>query len=252
MSYEPRTYRKRSARNGLTYFSVAWLETDLWIGVDTGAFFADLPQQVRQEISLLRQELNCYIARQPDFLHSFSPVKLLPAAPKIACTMATAAKAGGVGPMAAVAGAFAETVGKYLTRQIAAREIIVENGGDIYLHTQTEALIGIYAGDSPLSQQLALRIQPEQMPLGICTSAGTVGPSISLGKTDATVTLAVSAALADAYASTLGNLVLTADDIAAALAVAPTLPGLLGCVIILGDKLGAWGQVELTPLQPDG
>ena len=109
-------------------------------------------------------------------------------------------------------------------------------------------LIGIYAGDSPLSQQLALRIPPEQMPLGICTSAGTVGPSISLGKTDATVTLAASASLADAYASTLGNLVQTADDIPAALAVAPKLPGLLGCVIILGDKLGAWGQVELAPL----
>ena len=85
------------------------------------------------------------------------------------------------------------------------------------------------------------------MPLGVCTSAGTVGPSVSLGKTDATVTLAASAALADAYASTLGNLVQTADDINAALAVAPKLPGLLGCVIILGDKLGAWGQVELAP-----
>ena len=120
----------------------------------------------------------------------------------------------------------------------------MENGGDIYLHTQTEALIGIYAGDSPLSQQLALHIPPGQMPLGVCTSAGTVGPSVSLGKTDATVTLAASAALADAYASTLGNLVQTADDIPAALAVAPTLPDLLGCVIILG----AWGQVELAAL----
>ena len=150
--------------------------------------------------------------------------------------------------MAAVAGAFAETIGKSLIRRTSAREVIVENGGDIYLHTQTEALIGVCAGDSPLSQQLALRIPPEQMPLGICTSAGTVGPSISLGKTDATVTLAASASLADAYASTLGNLVQTADDIPAALAVAPTLPDLLGCVIILGDQLGAWGQVELAPL----
>ena len=66
--------------------------------------------------------------------------------------------------------------------------------------------------------------------------------------THAAIWLAASAALADAYASTLGNLVQTADDINAALAVAPTLPGLLGCVIILGDKLGAWGQVELAPL----
>lgn len=249
MPYEPRTYRQQSARSGLTYFSVSWLETDLWIGVDTGAFFAELPEQVRQEIMLLRQQLNRYISEQPEFLHSFSPVRLLPSAPEIARLMADAAAPAGVGPMAAVAGAFAETIGKSLIRRTSAREVIVENGGDIYLHTQTEALIGVCAGDSPLSQQLALRIPPEQMPLdGICTSAGTVGPSISLGKTNATVTLAASASLADAYASTLGNLVQTADDIPAALAVAPKLPGLLGCVIILGDKLGAWGQVELAPL----
>ena len=248
MPYEPRTYRQQSARSGLTYFSVSWLETDLWIGVDTGAFFAELPEQVRQEIMLLRQQLNRYISEQPEFLHSFSPVRLLPSAPEIARLMADAAAPAGVGPMAAVAGAFAETIGKSLIRRTSAREVIVENGGDIYLHTQTEALIGVCAGDSPLSQQLALRIPPGQMPLGVCTSAGTVGPSVSLGKTDATVTLAASAAQADAYASTLGNLVQTADDIPAALAVAPTLPDLLGCVIILGDQLGAWGQVELAPM----
>ena len=91
MPYEPRTYRKQSARSGLTYFSVSWLETDLWIGVDTGAFFAKLPEQVRQEIILLRQQLNHYISEQPEFLHSFSPVRLLPSAPEIARLMADAA-----------------------------------------------------------------------------------------------------------------------------------------------------------------
>ena len=94
MPYEPRTYRKQSARSGLTYFSVSWLETDLWIGVDTGAFFAELPEQVRQEIILLRQQLNRYITEQPEFLHSFSPMPLLPSAPEIARMMAAAAAPG--------------------------------------------------------------------------------------------------------------------------------------------------------------
>ena len=83
------------------------------------------------------------------------------------------------------------------------------------------------------------------MPLGVCTSAATVGPSVSLGHTDATVTLARTAALADAYASTLGNRVKTVVDLQPTLDLAPKLPGLFGCLIILGDRLAAWGELEL-------
>jgi len=248
MPYEPRTYRNLTSRSGLRFFSVQYLETDLWLGVDEACYNSCLPDLIFTEILEMRQSLDRYGLLQPLFLSSFRPMKLLPAAPPLAIIMAEAAFAAGVGPMAAVAGAFAQATGELLLLKYGAREVIVENGGDIYLNTQREATVGIFAGNSPLSQKLALRITTDQMPIGICTSSGTVGPSISFGMTDATVTLAKSAALADAFASNLANRVQTKTDLNRTLAVAHSLPGLLGCIIIIGDQVGAWGNVEFVAM----
>ena len=95
---------------------------------------------------------------------------------------------------------------------------------------------------------MGLKIDPGLTPLGVCTSSGTVGHSFSFGRADAACVLAHSSALADAAASALGNRVQNAGDIAAALEWAATAPDLLGAVVIVGDKLGAWGRVELVPL----
>ena len=235
-------------RTGLTYFPVVYRETDLWIGVDVRSFSAGLPGKVLKKVTLWRNELDAYIEKHLDFFHSLSPVPVHATAPPLAHIMGNAAAQARVGPMASVAGAFAQAVGEYLRNTLHVDEVIVENGGDIYLDTRQNARIGIYAGSSPLSGKLALRIPRSSMPLGVCTSAGTVGPSLSLGQTDATVTLCHSAALADAYATTLGNLVKTPPDMEQALAMAQKLPDLLGCVIIIEDMLGAWGDVELSPV----
>lgn len=235
-------------RQGLTYFSIIFLETDLWIGVDTRSFHPTMQQNTLEKVKALRREMNAYLERQPSFLHSLVPLAPLPGAPELAQVMARAAFAGKVGPMAAVAGAFAETIGHFLLNELCVQECIVENGGDIFLHTRQNARIGIFAGNSSLSGKLSLCVAKTSMPMGVCTSAGSVGPSLSLGCTDATVTLCSSAALADAYATTLGNLVQSPEDIEPALSVAQKLPELKGCVIILGDRLGAWGEVELSPL----
>ena len=248
MPYEPRFYRKQMQRTGLTYFPVVYRETDLWIGVDVRSFSAELPGKVLQEVVLLRNELDAYFERHPEFLHSLSPIPVHDPAPTLAHIMGNAAALAGVGPMAAVAGAFAQAAGEYLRNTLHVAEVIVENGGDIYIDTRQDARIGIYAGKSPLSGKLALCVPQDFMPLGICTSAGTVGPSLSLGQTDATVTLCRSASLADAYATTLGNLVKSPNEVEAALSVARTLQDLLGCVIMIEDKLGAWGEIELAPI----
>ena len=245
MSYQPRLYRRLNSRQGLRYFQAVHLETDLWIGVDEASCRSGIDEAVERQIRSLRQELDCYIQQQPLFQTTFSPLPLLPGAPLIACRMAEAARMADVGPMAAVAGAFADAIGNWLLEDYGVRQVIVENGGDIFLSTAHETVVGIFAGASPLSGKVSLRLTPQQMPLGICTSAGTVGPSVSLGRTDATVTLAPTAALADAYASRLGNRVKTAADLQPALDLAATLPELSGCLIILGEQLAAWGELEL-------
>lgn len=241
MSYEPRTYRTRMARPGLVGFQVAVKETDLWVLADL-----DLSREVRQVVVQERRQLEAYIAAHPDFLPALTPWPEDPFAPPVVREMIQAAQAVGVGPMAAVAGALAERVGRALDSRSA--ELIVENGGDLYLKVASPATVALFAGKSPLSQRVGLKIAPELSPLGVCTSSGTVGHSLSFGRADAACILAPNAALADAAASALGNRVQNARTIAAALDWVAQVPEILGAVVIVGDKLGAWGRVELIPL----
>jgi ApbE superfamily uncharacterized protein (UPF0280 family) len=148
--------------------------------------------------------------------------------------------------MAAVAGAVAEAIGRDLLGF--SPEIIVENGGDIFLKISKKRLVGIYAGHSSLSKRIALEIMPRETPLGVCTSSGTVGHSLSLGSADAVIVLSPSTALADAAATAICNIVKTVDDIPRAIEKAQGIEGLRGLVVIMGDKMGVWGKAKIVPL----
>jgi ApbE superfamily uncharacterized protein (UPF0280 family) len=160
--------------------------------------------------------------------------------------MAEATRRVKVGPMAAVAGAVAEFVGREL-RQFT-DEIIVENGGDIFLKINQPRKVGIYAGNSPFSEKIALEVEPRPKPFSVCTSSGTVGHSFSFGQADAVVVIAGSALLADAAATAIGNVVKTAADIEPALKLARKFRRLDGVLIIKDDQLGALGKVNIVPL----
>jgi len=150
--------------------------------------------------------------------------------------------------MAGVAGAVAEYVGRALGAY--SRDVIVENGGDIYMHTAQPVTVSIFAGPSPLSMKLGIRIPPEATPCGVCTSSGTVGPSLSFGKTDAVTVRAASTVLADAVATALGNRIQHPRDMEPVLEQAGKIPGVLGVVAILGDRIGLWGDLDIVRLTP--
>ncbi|AEF92996.1 ApbE family lipoprotein [Desulfotomaculum nigrificans CO-1-SRB] len=246
MTYTERTYRELHHQGDLIHFQVSIKETDLDIGVRRERFSPDLVRRVKEIISEQRTLLEEYIKGDPDFQTTLVPHQLRPGAPALAVAMAEAARLAGVGPMAAVAGAFAQYVGKDLARQ--SRDVIVENGGDIFLRSARPRKVGIFAGPSPFTNKIALEVQPWQTPLGICTSSGTVGHSLSFGKSDAVVILAPSAPLADAVATAAGNLVQTEADVQKAVDFAAKIPGVIGAVAIKGEKLAAWGQVKLVPM----
>jgi hypothetical protein len=243
--YEPRWYRNQLHTSELYSFSVSYQETDLWIGVDPTAYIPELQQAALRQIITLRHELDAYIEQDTIFLRTLSPHQPLPACPPIARQMCNAALLASVGPMAAVAGAFSQLVAHQLIAQFALTELIIENGGDIYLHASQCRRIAIFAGASPLSNKLGLEVDPSLSPLGICTSSGTVGHSLSFGKADAVTILAQDAAVADAYATALGNMIQSPASIDAALAYAATQPEILGTVIIVGDRIGFQGNVKL-------
>jgi len=238
---EPRTYRTRMAREGLVGFRVAVKQTDLWVLADR-----DLTPQVREAVIQERQQLEAYIAAHPGFLKALAPWPEDPFAPPVVREMIAAAAQVGVGPMAAVAGAIAQQVGMALAGL--SQEVIVENGGDLFLSISRPAIVALFAGKSPLSHRVGLKIDPAFSPLGVCTSSGTVGHSLSFGRADAACAVAKSAVLADAAATALGNRVPDAAAIPLALEWAALVPEILGAVVIVGDQLGVWGQVELLPL----
>jgi hypothetical protein len=113
------------------------------------------------------------------------------------------------------------------------------------VHVRKSRRFGIFAENSPLRGKLAIDIEPDDTPLGVCTSSGTVGHSLNFGVADAVVVISPSAALADAAATAVSNIVQSADDISSAIKLAQSIEGVAGVVIIVGDKLGVWGQVKL-------
>ena len=150
-----------------------------------------------------------------------------------------------IGPMAAVAGLFSEKVGKVLLKKT--DEVIVENGGDIFIKTKKDPIIGIYAGDnSPFTGKLAIKISSKSTPCGICTSAGTVGPSLSKGTADAVIVLSPETTLADAAATALGNMVQSKTDIDKTINYGKKIDNITGLVIIKDDKIGVWGELEIV------
>jgi hypothetical protein len=235
-------------RKNTESFVVKYKDTDLWIAVDRPCFYQDLPREVLEWVKELRSNLESFIKNNKAFLKSLKPVKINTGAPKIALEMSIAAKSAEVGPMAAVAGAFSQEIGQKLKKEKNAEEVIVENGGDLYVDVKNEITIGVYAGDSPLSDKIGIKILSDNMPLGICTSAGTVGPSLSFGKAHAVVVVSDSSYYADAYATAVGNMITSVDDINDAVQKAQKLPKLNGILIILGDKLGVWGEIQLVSL----
>ena len=196
-----------------------------------------------------RAEIEHYIARHPEFLHTLVPLSEDDAAPAIIRTMLSAARRSGVGPMAAVAGAVAEWTGQGLEK-LGHNEVIVENGGDIYVRREKACTIAIYAGESPLSGRVGIRLKKQQMPCGVCTSSAAIGHSLSFGTSDAAVVIARQTAFADALATRLGNEVREgANGLNRALAIAKEINGVTGAVVIAGEKLGAWGNLQLIQLQ---
>ncbi len=239
--YEPRTYRHWVKGKDLVSFNVVVKETDLYVRASR-----NLKRKTLKLVIKYRDTLERYIERHPSFLTSFEPIHTGDDAPRIVKLMSESAEKVGVGPMAAVAGAIAEFVGTELLPF--SPEVIIENGGDIYLKSLGKRVIGIYAGKSPLTGKIGLEIAGEETPLGICTSSGTVGHSVSFGTADAVVVLSQSATLADAAATAIGNLIKQPGDIPGGIEFAKGIEGLKGLLIIKDDKVGLWGEVNICQM----
>lgn len=236
--YQERFYRNQMLSENFIQFNITEMESDLQIISKT-----DLKLKASELIKKYRREIKDYIYTDPSFLNSLTPITPKENAPEIVRHMCLVASITNVGPMAAVAGAISEYVGMELLKFT--DEIILENGGDIFLTSKNNKKILVYAGSSPFSNKIALEVPGNHTPLGICTSSGTLGHSLSFGKADAVVILAEDTLLADAAATSICNMIQSSDDLESGIAFAKSINGIQGILIIIGDKMGAWGEMNL-------
>lgn len=242
IEYKERNYRDLIEVRDLVSFQIKEEESDLYIRADQ-----ELASYTRQLLINYRGQIKSYIESYPLFKRTLLPYPQDNKAPEIINSMVQAANLCGVGPMAAVAGAIAEFVGRELLNY--SSEVIVENGGDIFIKSNKERKVSIFAGESPLSQKIILKIEAQKNFVGICTSSGTVGPSLSFGKADAVTVISDSVLLADAAATTVGNLVKSKEDIEKGLIYAQKIKGIKGVVIIKEDKMGLRGDINFIVLK---
>jgi uncharacterized protein len=235
-----RSYRQL-VRSGLMSMRVAVQETDLSVCAD-GLTVDEVKDLVIEQ----RGYLEHYIQRFPEFAQTLVPWPDDELAPPLVQDMIQAGQKASVGPMASVAGALAEHVGRALLRKT--DEVIIENGGDIFMKADHPLSVAVFAGHSPLSLKIGLRIDPGPAPLAVCTSSGSVGHSLSKGRADAVCVLSGSCALADAAATAIGNRVRDRRQIEAAVQWGRAISGVDGILIIIGDKMGMWGRIRLTAL----
>jgi ApbE superfamily uncharacterized protein (UPF0280 family) len=235
------SYRKRVRARGLVPFHVVIKETDLWVSADV-----NLERETRDLAFDCRAQVETYMSARPEFATSLVPLQDDPYAPPVVREMIEVTRKLGVGPMASIAGAIAQYVGGGLLKFT--NQVVVENGGDIFLKANRPVTISILAGASPLSERVGLLIPVRQMPLGVCSSSATVGHSLSMGIADVVCLVSSSAILADGAATALGNKIKKKADLEKASGWGHQLVGIVGGVIIVDDKMSAWGDIELVEI----
>lgn len=254
--YQARLYRDDMNRDRFRFFRIVHHETDLLIGVPHHLHLKGIEKSVELELHRLRKILLDYSEKDPSFFSSHTPLDLIRELSKSGedtaeeiRTMIDCGKRTGTGPMASVAGLFAQEVGKMLLETYGVMEVVVENGGDLYLRNESELLSVIHAGSSSLSDKMAFVIPEGEW--GVCTSSGTLGHSFSRGKADAVTIISASTPISDAWATALANRVEGAGDMEEMLESLAGIPKIKGCAVIVEEQVGIRGEIELKLLTSD-
>ena len=160
--------------------------------------------ELKRYIYSIRRDLKNYILKNNDFLLSIDPIAVEGDLPLIVEKMIESSGIADVGPMACVAGTISELSLDYLIN-LDSKYSIVENGGDISLINDEKVLCGIYSNNEVLGNDIAFEIRPRKKPLGICTSSGKIGHSISFGQADSVTIISKSSSVGDGLATRIAN-----------------------------------------------
>ncbi len=165
--------------------------------------------------------------------------------------MAEAAEKAGVGPMAAVAGVIADLAVNDMT-PTGCKVAVVEDGGEISAQSNIPVDVAVAAGEEPLSKRFGFRLT--EFPIGLATSSGRFSHALSFGDAETATVFCKNAALADAAATAVGNVVKgedAQDGIKAGISKGLSIEGVEGVLIIYKGKVGTAGKIpEIIKVEP--
>lgn len=170
-------------------------------------------KEIEKYILNIRKELKKYIIKNPSFLSSIEPIIKINAKyghsndkiPQIIKLMCKSSQIAKVGPMASVAGSISELILDHLIKK-ETKYSIISNGGDISLINKNKAAIcGIYSGNTENIGNIGLKIKKRKSPLGIASSSGKIGYSISFGESDSVTVISKKASISDGLATSIAN-----------------------------------------------
>jgi len=242
--FQKRLYRSRVKNHEFKKIELKFFESNLLLCSEK-----NIKKRAEKELRFFHEQIRKYIEKNREFETALTPLGDDKSAPPIIRQMIRASRKAGVGPMATVAGAIAQFLGRRLLG--VTDQIIVENGGDIYISVNSDTKVGVFAGIGNIYNNLAIELKAAETPCGICTSSGRFGHSLSFGSTYATIVLSRSALIADAFSTAIGNLVHTEHNIPAALKIAKNNRLIRGLLIITENKLTCYGKIKLGVLDKE-
>jgi len=236
--YEERFYRNQV----LSKFKleVSFRESDLLICTDK-----EIDKDLARDILIKYYgEVDGYTKRNPLFLTSLSPLEQDNTAPPIVKEMIENSRLAGIGPFSSVAGAIAQYVGTELLGF--SSEIIVENGGDLFLKIKEDKSLGVYLGERLGVRNISLKLKKRDYAFGIASSSSVIGHSLNLGRADLVTVVAKNSIAADGFATALSNKIKKRQDVDEVLEEARNTPPIEGLLIAFEGNIFLQGNIELA------
>ncbi len=232
-----RIYRNYNSKKEYKY-NVTIKESDLFIISDKY-----LKKEAYSILLKYRIQIENFIKTCPEFLKSLTPIEFKNNKPEIINEMLIASKKANVGPFASVAGAISQFVCKDLKKLC--NEVIIENGGDIYIDTQNERLVQIYSNHF---DNIGIKIKKEMQPIAICSSSAKIGHSLSFGKADLVVVIGKNAPICDAFATSICNKIRNENNLQNVLNNVKE-KSIYGIIAISNNKIAIKGKIEFVKIK---
>jgi len=233
-----KSYRSAIKQRNNFSWHISYKNSDVYISSDR-----DIKCKIAPHLKEIYSKIEMCIKKDPVFLRALSPVPIKPFYPAEIKEMCRVSEKFNVGPMAAVAGAVNDYIAGHLSGYCG--ELVIENGGDIFLKSGRDLIINLYIRNPYFEDRLNIKIAGSDTPCGICSSSGTFGHSLSLGKCDLATVISKSSTIADAAATAAANRVKSEEDILPAIDYFKNFNDILGVLLVKGKKIGMWGKFRL-------